>query len=658
MNKVFLTAAVSAVFVLSACGGSDNNDDASSNPGETPAGTVVSSFVLPVLPDTQFYARYNGDIFTSQTRWLAKNQAALSAPIVLHVGDVVDQVNQQVQWVRADAAMSVLEQAKIPYAVVAGNHDVRNSNNWSDNRDAAEPYTRWFDKSRLRAQSTFGGVDDTGLNAYHFFEAQGQRYLVMALSWRAANPTLDWAADVLRNHPTLPTIVLTHQLINVVDGKAGDPGGVEGESAQLLWDKVISPNNQVFMTLNGHYHGAAHRIKKNAAGLDVLQVLVDYQMATDGGNGYMRLIELDPGRNTIRNFSFSPWVMDKPQADRSYIDELELNDPANAFTIAFDFKARFEAFNKAIVLPKQAGNVSLIDKTRDILAAAGYQRPADPRTPPAGAEDYAKSDLTLAHWRFVGGQAGTPVTANDVVADVTGNNPLRRGFPANSPLDAMVWSNSKHAFSAAPGSICMKSDKSVSLVNYLSTAADAPLNAQTFETGYTIEAFIQLGADFAEQKHGWMNVFAQSGMRRDHPQWRAPNEPHAPLAKIAVSNLKEFQWEMVPNNLADPSTGFYSRGILTNWSHEIGAGRSTPDVWQHVAIVNDGNDTTMYVEGVKVLRNTTQSKGIASIGKPWYVGAGVSNGNPAGGFNGCVGEIRVVGKPLAPNQWLSARAAR
>ncbi|MGE8690755.1 MAG: hypothetical protein ACN6PJ_26660, partial [Achromobacter sp.] len=133
--------------LLTACGGGDDDDDEVPPTGETPQqpGPVEetgkgSRFALAVLPDTQFYSRYatqaensqysrkfGSEPFMAQTYWIAANAAALNIPFVTHLGDVVDQASKPDQWKVADQAMRVLETAKVPYSILAGNHDVLQS---------------------------------------------------------------------------------------------------------------------------------------------------------------------------------------------------------------------------------------------------------------------------------------------------------------------------------------------------------------------------------------------------------------------------------------------------------------------------------------------------------------------------------------------------
>ncbi|REM68682.1 modulator protein, partial [Mycobacterium tuberculosis] len=86
-------------------------------------------------------------------------------PFTIHLGDVVDQVGKPDQWKVADAAMKILEDAKLPYSVLAGNHDVLNDVDFSvdpvggtdaNRTPANEPYIQWFGTERAKKQATFG----------------------------------------------------------------------------------------------------------------------------------------------------------------------------------------------------------------------------------------------------------------------------------------------------------------------------------------------------------------------------------------------------------------------------------------------------------------------------------------------------------------------
>jgi len=674
----WLLPALGATSLLTACGsGSDDDDDAGNGGGDDggttppPAPAKVSSFGLVVLPDTQFYSRYateetgnqfrklyGSEPYLAQTQWIVRSAAALKVPFVIHLGDVVDQVGRPQQWEVADTAMKVLEDGGVPYSILAGNHDVLRDIGYdrdpvggtdADRDLSQEPYLQWFGTERASKQPTFGGRHPSGFHEYHIFEAEGQQFLVLSLSWRASDDALAWASQVLQTHSSLPAILVNHQLL-AIDNDSTSP--LEVDYGLMLWDRLIRGHDQIFLTLNGHYHGAARLTKTNDFGNPVEEIVVDYQMAYQGGNGLLRFFEFDLTNNRIHALSFSPWVPEKPADTLNEFDQAMLTDANNQFSIEIDFAKRFAGFNPGFKAAAPT-NESLAAAATALVLEGFEDRPAPPRTPAANDEDYPHVAETVAHWRFVGGAAGTAVAAGTVIADKSGNNngmtraPLDQ--PAGNPaqLDDLQWSADRHHLSAAPGSVQFRNAGGDRL-SYFMTDAAAAINNETFANGYTVEAFIKLDKDWSAQTNAWMNIMARAGRRGNLPGF-AGGLPESPPLQFAISNLREVQWEVIPE-----STVSGQRSSRTNWSGEI-----MVDTWLHIAVVNDPatRETTMYVEGAPVLRNAIDTVGLATLGLPWAVGAGFWDGGPPGsGFLGALGEIRIVAKPLPPGQWLTARA--
>jgi len=645
---------------LSACGGGNDSSVGS------------ASFTLAVLPDTQFYARYatsaegsqfarrfGSEPFKAQTQWIADNARAFNIAFTTHLGDVVDQQNKPDQWKVADAAMKVLEDAGQPYSILAGNHDVvtdldyqgDQSTGTDAQRDLAkEPYLNWFGSERARRQKTFGGRDPSGFHEYHLFSAQGQQFLVLSLSWRVSDAGLAWAQSVLDKHPQLPAILVNHALLNI-DKDGASP--LETGYGKLLWERLIKRNDQIFLTLNGHFHGAAHLRKTNDFGHSVDLMVVDYQMAYQGGNGLMRLYEFDLGRQCIDILSFSPWVVKKPKESLNSFDQAVLRNAQERLTLPLNFAQRFARFSPNFGQQLKANEALLPQAEAAVLRGFTEQTPTPPRAP-ADANDYPKVESTAAHWRFVGGTAGQALPVGAVIEDLTGKNPLRRDTlnvlgVKNAELGDLQWSADKHHLSAAPGSVrFLNTDKNVPRLSYFLTQADAPLNKETFvTTGYTVEAFIKIDAGWLKARHAWMNVMTRDGQRGKLPGFVGEDPEASPLL-FAVSSLREIQWEVVPEQSG-------TRGGKTNWSGEILA-----DKWVHIAIVNDPKtrETVMYIEGAPVLRNTNEAPGLAALaGQPWVIGGGAWDGERADGFFGQLGEIRICKEALPPQRWLSARRA-
>ncbi|WP_238030856.1 MULTISPECIES: hypothetical protein [unclassified Photobacterium] len=98
-------------------------------------------------------------------------------------------------------------------------------------------------------------------------------FLVFAIDWNSSEATFDWAQNLLDQYPNTAAILSTCQLLNIdSDGKTPliTSKGFE------FWIDFIHKNDQIFLTMNSHYHGAANMVAKNAYGRDVLMMVVDY----------------------------------------------------------------------------------------------------------------------------------------------------------------------------------------------------------------------------------------------------------------------------------------------------------------------------------------------------------------------------------------------
>ncbi|WP_380164074.1 LamG-like jellyroll fold domain-containing protein [Jannaschia sp. R86511] len=171
------------------------------------------------------------------------------------------------------------------------------------------------------------------------------------------------------------------------------------------------------------------------------------------------------------------------------------------------------------------------------------------------------------------------------------------------------------------------------------------MNDAHLEDGYTIETLLRIDESWAASDNAWMKALVRSGNRSKigvpQSRWDWTASPTA----LGLSNLREFQWTEIPVET--------SKGDRTSWSGEI-----ILDRWVHVALVNDpaNRSTTMYVDGAPVLRNATDTLGHGlQDGMPWLFGSDWVDDRATNGWLGCIGETRVVDRPLPASQWLTAR---
>ncbi|WP_326523644.1 serine/threonine protein phosphatase [Sphingomonas sp.] len=385
-------------------------------------------FSVAMIPDTQNYVDYrrqkwSGFAFdaieqmNTQMWWIARNARSSGGDIVFatHVGDVWQHYSEWMdpahaargfKWMPnggSETAMSPkvhtrafeipaaaqafrLIEGRLPFSVVAGNHDYDAL--WTD---PAHPPRPDLDRAGVRhiggltgfgsvfsaRSSFFAGqpwyVDsrDDGADSAQLFTAGQCRFLHIGLQYHAPRASLAWAAQVIRRHPGLPTIVTTHDYLgrdgrrnmksnplnSKLDPSDGDP--------EIIWNDFVSRHDQIFLVLSGHVSGQAFSIDTNRAGNRVYQMMADYQSrgqtakdaGTTGatGDGWLRVLKFrldgDRPRIDVRTYSthygkFSSEIAEYASWYKVQDGQGELTDAAflgrDEFTIQLDdFHRRF-----------------------------------------------------------------------------------------------------------------------------------------------------------------------------------------------------------------------------------------------------------------------------------------------------------------------------
>jgi hypothetical protein len=298
------------------------SDPAGSSMSVTFYGKVANStgqnFTLAVLPDTQFYsAGDNGGtpaMYMAQTQWIANNQSALNIPYVIHLGDIVnDGASQSSEWTVADSAMTVLENANIPYGVHPGNHDEGVNGNGAGGVDGSgdagntTAYNQYFGVSRFSGRSYYGGhFGSLNDNHYDLITAGGMNFVIIYfaydenISGSRFQSVLSWAQAVLQQYSDRHAILVSHYIL-----QDGNPAQF-GDQGQLLVNTLGKFPN-VFLTLSGHYPlpGEGQRID-TLNGNTVQSVMSDFQDRANGGDGWLRIMTFSPASNQISVQTYSP----------------------------------------------------------------------------------------------------------------------------------------------------------------------------------------------------------------------------------------------------------------------------------------------------------------------------------------------------------------
>jgi hypothetical protein len=164
----------------------------------------------------------------------------------------------------------------------------------------------------FRGREWYVDSHDDGADSAQLFVAGGYRFLHIGLQFDAPDAALAWAATVIARHPGVPTIVSTHNYLDNDGGRTADPVADNhltdpvANTPQMVWDKLVSRHDQIFMVLCGH-RGHASSTDTNQFGHAVYQLMSNYQgrrqTAKDAGrtepggdgvgDGWMRLMTFD-----------------------------------------------------------------------------------------------------------------------------------------------------------------------------------------------------------------------------------------------------------------------------------------------------------------------------------------------------------------------------
>lgn len=290
-------------------------------------------FTIALIPDTQKYTEKPelNEIFDVQTRYLANHVVTKNIAFASHLGDIVENGDLESEWIVADQAMSHMD-GVVPYGIVIGNHDFYDE--WGNPQLGSPLYNKYFPESRFSAYPWWGGFSPDSLSSYQVFTTPLGEFLYLHLTVDSPPPAIQWAQQVLNEHPGMPTMVTTHVYLRE-NGRIPAPylsglGGSttwEGISADDLFETLIASNDQVFMITCGHISAEFYQVSINNKGNEVYELLQDYQNRENGGEGFLRLLQFYPTLNRVQAVTYSPWLKTYEMDEDSFFElEIEFNE--------------------------------------------------------------------------------------------------------------------------------------------------------------------------------------------------------------------------------------------------------------------------------------------------------------------------------------------
>ena len=277
------------------------------------------------LPDTQNYpANQSGGsttIFNSQTQWIRDNAISQNIVYVPHLGDIVNTGSIEQEWINANTSLSILEPSLlgypygVPYGTAIGNHDQVGGTTF---------YNNYFGVSRFNGRSYYGGhYGSDNNNHYDLFSSNGMNFIVVYIRSEATAPEIAWADGIISANLSRRAILVSHNMLNT-----GDPATFTTQG-QAIYD-VVRDNPNLFLMLCGHTPGEGKRTD-TFNGNTIYTLLSDYQNYTNGGNGYLRIMEFLPSSNQISVKTYSPYLnQNEIDASSQFILPYTMNDAGDA----------------------------------------------------------------------------------------------------------------------------------------------------------------------------------------------------------------------------------------------------------------------------------------------------------------------------------------
>lgn len=282
--------------------------------------TSDRAYSFAVVPDIQYMTEWRQEALAPLYQWIVDNVDDKNIKLVMGLGDItntdtdIDAVSTShgvKEWETVYNVISKLN-GVVPYTLVRGNHDIYDT----EPKDTATPdltgtkgqgFIKYFGGTNFYAQqfknpngyeagyyegtlANSKGVEETDevVNAWMTVEADGDKWLIMALDWGAHDSVLAWASDIIEAHPNHRVIITTHNYLSATgdhtDNRlSGDiTSGLEKQgfnNGDGIWDKLVSRHSNIELTLSGHISASNIVIKQNEGvyGNTVTQMLIDAQ---------------------------------------------------------------------------------------------------------------------------------------------------------------------------------------------------------------------------------------------------------------------------------------------------------------------------------------------------------------------------------------------
>lgn len=307
-----------------------------SGDGAVLADGTETSFTIAEIPDTQQEVLADSNtLLSSRYQWLIDNQQSMNLKFIAHTGDVVNWgVVDPLQFIRASAATTILDNSGVQFGYAIGNHDgaavqaggSAAPGNVHDNLRNTELFNQYFPLSRFHnvvGTYELNKVD----NMYQTFTAGGMNWLVITHEMWPRAGAIDWMKQVVAAYPNHNVIINTHAFIDN-DGALPTAGNYGDTNALVEWDSFISQYPNIKIVISGHYgpkNGVGGYYYKEATGVNgnkIAQIMTAYH---SNYQNHVRLLNIDTANSTISSSVYVNQSLDPINYPTGYVSDWASN---------------------------------------------------------------------------------------------------------------------------------------------------------------------------------------------------------------------------------------------------------------------------------------------------------------------------------------------
>ena len=307
------------------------NSEPTMTPSPEPTATQIpytakdGVYTIAWISDPQHYSAKFPELYEAMTLFLRDHQAEMNLQYIIHTGDLVNKTSDDAQWKVASLSQSYIDD--IPNGVLAGNHDCQSP-------DGFEPYSKYFGEDRYKDKPWYGGSYKNNRGHYDLLTLGQTDYLFVYMSYGPDSGCIKWLNKVFQKYPDRVGFLLLHDYF--------ENDFTRSKDGKKLFEQVVEKNPNVYVVCCGHRYGVYRQITEldddgdGATDRTVVEMMFNYQAAGKiGGNGYLRLLQVDESAGTIHMLTYSPSEEDFNRFDdpENREEHYEIDETAEDFVI-------------------------------------------------------------------------------------------------------------------------------------------------------------------------------------------------------------------------------------------------------------------------------------------------------------------------------------